>query len=162
VTVNEDTNPLDPRQLTHSFIDAAEKQLQISIKARLILFKLFEKHVLKQLGHIYSDANQVLIEAGILPKVPKNLNNTGSNRNSQEKAEEATQEDVPDQSAPAQSQISFTMDIDSLNALMASARSSHSNLFASTGSRASGPHTYYLYSSNPGPAMPLPELVTLL
>lgn len=164
VMVNEDTNPLDPRQLTHSFIDSAEKQLQISIKARLILFKLFEKHVLKQLGHIYSDANQVLIEAGILPKVPKNLNKTGSNRNSPEKASEETppEEPVAAQPGPAQSQISFTMDIDSLNALMASARASHSNLFASAGSQTSGPHTYYLYSSNPGPTMALPELVTLL
>lgn len=73
VQVDENNNPLDPNQLTKAFIEACQSCLEVGIKAKLILYKLFEKHVLKQLGHIYADANQTLMDAGILPKVPKNL-----------------------------------------------------------------------------------------
>ena len=45
--------------------------LKLEIKTRLIFFKLFEKHFLKQLGHLYSDANKIFVEEGILPKVSR-------------------------------------------------------------------------------------------
>lgn len=73
VEIDEDGNPVDPQQLAEAFIAACQVKLQIDIKAKLILYKLFEKHVLKQLGHLYADANQILLDAGILPKIPKSM-----------------------------------------------------------------------------------------
>lgn len=160
--VTEENNPLDPQQLANAFVDACEEQLSINIKTRLILFKLFEKHVLKQLGHIYSDANQLLIDAGILPKVPKNLDNRGGDK--------SEPHGVPSDSAivtpspnPNQQQINFRLDIGSLSALMASARSSNSNIFAATRAESgNGKFQYYTYANNPGPLMASPELAALL
>lgn len=177
VTVNENTNPLDPQQVGQAFISACLKQLKVGIKIRLILFKLFEKHVLKQLGHIYTDANQVLIDSGILPKVPRNLNKGESSdhrhsaqeqeQQAQQEAGNQTQHRAPTGAAPAQQgapQINFTLDLNSLNTLMSAARSSQGNMFANTGqSNGNGAnYTYYLYSSNPGPAMAAMELSSLL
>ncbi|MEY4588550.1 MAG: hypothetical protein RL497_626 [Pseudomonadota bacterium] len=76
--LNDSSNPLDPEQITKAFIVACQDQLHINIKARLIVFKLFEKHVLKQLGHIYHDANHALVEAGLLPELPRAVKKQGA------------------------------------------------------------------------------------
>lgn len=173
VTVNEHTNPLDPQQVSQAFIGACLKQLNVGIKIRLILFKLFEKHVLKQLGHIYTDANQVLIDTGILPKVPRNLNKASDGstdprphtEEAQEPASEAPQEfnaGAAVSSNAGAPNIHFTLDLGSLNTLMSAARTSQANMFATTGKKSGGSYTYYLYSSNPGPAMAAMELSALL
>ena len=171
VTVNENTNPLDPQQVGQAFISACLKQLNVGIKIRLILFKLFEKHVLKQLGHIYTDANQVLIDSGILPKVPRNLNkgeSGGHSASAQPEAPEANPQAQQHATANAEAQrvsapqINFTLDINSLNTLMSAARASQANMFATTGQNSGSNYTYYLYSSNPGPAMAAMELSALL
>jgi len=161
VTVNEDTNPLDPQQISQSFIYACTEQLEINIKARLILFKLFEKHVLKQLGHIYADANQVLVEAGILPKVPRNLNKTGRDQRTPATPGESPPQQEEDQ-ADSQAQVHFNLDVNALNNLMASARTAQSGIFSASGQPNASGYTYYLYSSNPGPVMDPPELTSLL
>ncbi len=162
VNVNDDSNPLDPTQISAAFIAACEEQLAINIKARLIVFKLFEKHVLKQLGHIYADANQVLVEAGILPKVPRNLGSKGgqseyrddhSEEEAHSEAESKTSQEVP---------VHFNLDLSSLTNLMASARVAQTGLFSANGQANPNGYTYYLYSSNPGPVMQPPELSSLL
>lgn len=167
VNVNEDSNPLDPFQISRAFIDACEEQLQINIKARLILFKLFEKHVLKQLGHIYADANQVLVEAGILPKVPRNLGTSGSSHSSDKstrnREERSAEEDAANDSIAATEQpMHFNLDLGALTNLMASARAAQHGLFSANGAANQNGYTYYLYSSNPGPVMQPPELSSLL
>ncbi len=73
VRVDDDSNPIHPSLISRYFVEACKETLKINIKTKLILFKQFEKHVLKQLGHLYSEANQLLKEAGILPKVPRSL-----------------------------------------------------------------------------------------
>ncbi|WP_370981256.1 DUF1631 family protein [Agaribacterium sp. ZY112] len=62
-------NPLAPLTLSQLFSQICKEQLSLNIKTQLIMFKLFETHVLKQLGHVFADCNRVLINAGILPKV---------------------------------------------------------------------------------------------
>ncbi len=166
VNVSEDNNPLDPNQISQAFIASCSEQLQVSIKARLILFKLFEKHVLKQLGHIYADANQVLVEAGILPKVPRNLGKSrsaqaphdgqGETQSEQEAASPAAD------AAPGQQPVHFNLDINTLSNLMASARMAQGSMFSANGVPNASGYTYYLYSSNPGPVMQPPELSSLL
>ena len=161
VRVAEENNPLDPECFAQAFVKACESQLKINIKARLILFKLFEKHVLKQLGHIYSDANQTLVDAGILPKVPRGLNR---NRSAESVAAPSTDTPIPSMEQAAENTaaaLQFQLDVNALSALMANVRTS-GNAVANGGTRNSGPYTYYLYSSNPGPIMASPQLNSLL
>ena len=68
--ISQDTSPLDPKAQAESFGEAA-KILKINFKAKLILFKLFEKHVLRQMGDFYKEANQILADHGVLPIIPK-------------------------------------------------------------------------------------------
>lgn len=166
VRVNDENNPLDPQQLAAAFVEACETQLDLSIKARLILFKLFEKHVLKQLGHIYSDANELLLDAGILPKVPRRFNRSTSATRPEERstqAEDASTERVFSQQAFLQPTINFQLDINTLSTLMAGARShTQANPSGDNTTRVTGPYAYYLYASNPGPIMASPQLANLL
>lgn len=162
--VDEDNNPLDPQQISKAFVKACIDKLKISIKTRLILFKLFEKHVLKQLGHVYADANQTLVETGILPKVPKNLikNPASSNPPAQvRRAEsEAAEHDVnqPEQQAPNANQAvhgrTISLSPEALASLMTAIRGSNTG--------AAGGQNYYVYGSNPGPAMTGQDLASIL
>ena len=167
IEVEEDNNPLDPNQLTQAFISACQSTLEINIKAKLILYKLFEKHVLKQLGHVYADANQILMDAGILPKVPKNLDNKivhgGATPQTGSAPGAAAQQPEASAFAPIPE---FRMGYDALSMLMAAARN-----FAFIGNPAAAPAvgapagqqiSCYIYTNNPGPIMAAPELTTLL
>lgn len=66
-------NPLSPKRLCTNFSDASQV-LSIDIKARIVIFKLFEKVVLSKLPEIYKQANEKLARAGVLP------NYSGRNR----------------------------------------------------------------------------------
>lgn len=61
-------NPLGPAVVCHAFLDAC-KDLQIDIKAKLIVFKLFDKYVASKLGGVLEAANQMLIAAGVMPSI---------------------------------------------------------------------------------------------
>lgn len=67
-SATEDSNPLDPKQIVRAF-DQATQNLQLNIKVRLILLKEFELQVLKKLDEVLYDANQILINAGVLPDI---------------------------------------------------------------------------------------------
>lgn len=62
-------NPLGCESICHSFVDMAGK-IDIDVKARLVLYKLFDKYVMTHLGELYDALNQLLIEANILPSLP--------------------------------------------------------------------------------------------
>lgn len=65
-TVNQENNPFDPKQICEAFRKATF-DLECSIKHKIILFKLFEKHLLKHYAELVADCNQILIEMGVLP-----------------------------------------------------------------------------------------------
>ena len=65
VEFGERNSPLDPLQVIHAFRGEAEK-LEVDINTRLIMFKLFERVVLAELGYIVTEVNQVLIDSGVL------------------------------------------------------------------------------------------------
>ena len=65
-TVTERMNPLGPYQLGTAFV-AATECVEIDIRVRIVLLKLFERFVMEHLGQAYEDANRVLAEAGVLP-----------------------------------------------------------------------------------------------
>jgi hypothetical protein len=63
---SERNSPLDPAQVVAAFRSEAEK-LDVDIRTRLIMYKLFERLVLSELGFVISEVNQNLIESGVLP-----------------------------------------------------------------------------------------------
>lgn len=64
------TNPFGPAQLCHSFLQATQT-LDLDIKAKLVLFKLFDRHVVKELDKLYGAGNSVLVEEGVLPRLKR-------------------------------------------------------------------------------------------
>ncbi|HRQ64872.1 MAG TPA: DUF1631 domain-containing protein [Xanthomonadaceae bacterium] len=67
--VDDDNNPLAPAALASAF-RAAIEPLECTIEIRLILLKLFDRLVIDALEPIYGELNELLVAAGILPKVP--------------------------------------------------------------------------------------------
>ncbi|MDB5983686.1 MAG: thymidine phosphorylase [Pseudomonas sp.] len=61
-------NPMGPALLCEFFLQAG-RSLGVEIKVKLIILKLFEKYVLSDADHLYDEANQLLIAAGILPEL---------------------------------------------------------------------------------------------
>ncbi|QJD60640.1 DUF1631 domain-containing protein [Pseudomonas sp. gcc21] len=64
--VDEHSNPLSPAILAEVFVDSFAA-LDLDIKVRLILLKLFERYLCNRLDDLYGEANSLLIQAGILP-----------------------------------------------------------------------------------------------
>ena len=71
-TITERMNPLGPERLSQAFVSAIEG-LEVEIKIRIILLKLFERFVMESLGPIYEQANELLISAGVMPDLSKAL-----------------------------------------------------------------------------------------
>ncbi len=68
VKVYQKNNPLGPDTLCEGFV-AATGCMTLDIKARLVLFKLFDRLVVTQLGKLYEDVNKTLIEHNVLPSL---------------------------------------------------------------------------------------------
>lgn len=166
-SVDENNNPLDPQQVSKAFVKASFDTLELNIKARLILFKLFEKHVLKQLGSVYSESNQLLIDAGILPKVPKTFTKQESRerpdatfeevinnaREATPHSHESSQGNAPATAKPSSPDKVISITTGALASLMQAVRNS--------GAASAGVH-YHIYCNNPGPAMSSTQLSSAL
>lgn len=68
IKVYQKNNPIGPDVLCASFM-AQAKKLDVDIKAKLVLFKLFDKVVIGDLGSLYSAINQLLIDNNVLPSL---------------------------------------------------------------------------------------------
>lgn len=66
--VTEINNPIGPQRLCEAFRHASEL-LELDIRAKLVVYKLFERYVLGVIGELYEEANKLLIEKGVLPKI---------------------------------------------------------------------------------------------
>ncbi|HSB96927.1 MAG TPA: DUF1631 domain-containing protein [Spongiibacteraceae bacterium] len=64
------TNPFGPACLCQSFLQATHS-LDLDIKAKLVLFKLFDRHVVKSLDTLYDVGNKLLVEEGVLPRLKR-------------------------------------------------------------------------------------------
>jgi hypothetical protein len=71
-TITERRNPLGPQAVSESFADAIAG-LQIDIRIRIILLKLFERQVMQRLGPLYDEANRMLADAGVLKDLKRSL-----------------------------------------------------------------------------------------
>ncbi len=68
VKVYQKNNPLGPDVLSAIFM-AEAKKLDIGIKAKLVLFKLFDKSVIEKLADVYSPVNEIFKEQNVLPSL---------------------------------------------------------------------------------------------
>lgn len=77
-----------------SAIKRAMVVADVGLSAKLVVYKLFEKKVLSELGYLYDEINQVLIDMGVLPnlqyKVSKRAEATSSTRRSSADTERAS------------------------------------------------------------------------
>ena len=64
--IDDQSNPLGPRNLCEAFAASCQR-LGVEIKIKLIILKLFEKYVITDLDQLYAEANQLLVQAGVLP-----------------------------------------------------------------------------------------------
>ncbi len=67
-TVDAANDPIGPRQLSLAFNDAI-RPFEIDLSVRLIVLKLFERHVLSNLELMYDECNELLVQAGVLPEL---------------------------------------------------------------------------------------------
>lgn len=142
-SIDAANNPLDPQQLCKSFAEACEL-LDINIKAKIILYKQFERLVVSRLANLYSNANDLLVNAGIIPRVSRQLNKTG--------AKSRPQADKAEANAVADAFEASSIQFDELAQLLATMRSLGVNALP----------TYQVYSANPGPVMTNYELLAAI
>lgn len=66
--VSQEQMPASPEILCESFVKASEI-LDLPIRARLVLLKLYEKYVLTEFIPVYADINQLMETHGIIPNI---------------------------------------------------------------------------------------------
>jgi hypothetical protein len=67
-TVNEQNNPFGPVVICRGFVSSCHN-LDIDIKSKLVLFKLFDKFVISRMGALLDDCNQFLVSQGVLTQL---------------------------------------------------------------------------------------------
>ena len=149
VTIDQDNNPLDPEQICQAFAKACEL-FDINIKAKIIIFKQFDRVVVSKLIKIYTAANELLINSGILPKITRGINKQPDSLPSDSAAAAAMASEAVLGAAAAASQLQF--DFVELTNLLASMRRLGLTRLPN----------YNAYSANPGPVMNNTELFALL
>lgn len=149
-TIDQDNNPLDPEHICRAFAKACEL-FDINIKARIIIFKQFDRVVVGKLIKVYTAANELLINSGVLPKISRTVNKQADNSpGAPAGAAPSSVDHVLEAAAQAASQLQF--DFAELSNLLASMRRLG----------LSSVPNYNNYSSNPGPVLPSSDLVALL
>ena len=70
------TNPLSPGAICQSFHDSMS-ELDSKIEVKLLILKLFDKHVCGGLDRLYDEVSLKLIDAGILPQLKHQISASG-------------------------------------------------------------------------------------
>ncbi len=68
VRVEGSNNPVDPKNISEAFREASHT-LELDIKAKLIVYKLFDRMVMTNLHEVYTEINNFLIKNGVLPEL---------------------------------------------------------------------------------------------
>ena len=66
--IGDEDHPFDPQQIAKAFASAAES-MEMDIRVQLMMLKLFDKHVMSELGEVYDELNGMLARAGVLPEL---------------------------------------------------------------------------------------------
>ncbi|MEH6912307.1 MAG: DUF1631 domain-containing protein [Oceanicoccus sp.] len=152
ITVTEKNNPLDPNQICHYFADAC-KTLDLNIKARIIVFKQFDRLVVSKLTTAYTASNNLLIEAGILPNTRDYAKSkSGGKKQSLPTAADQAVNDILSPQTPQNVEVEFA----ELGRLFASIRQYSPEVLSRV------IPNYTPYAANPGPVLQNQELLQLL
>jgi len=65
--IDEGVNPFDPKAICDSF-HKASNLLDTGVQVKLILYKLFDKFIMNNLGNFYKESNELFEKKGILPR----------------------------------------------------------------------------------------------
>jgi hypothetical protein len=66
--VDSENNPLGPRLLSEAFGQSLE-EFELDVEVRLIVLKLFERHVIGVLDGVYDEVNSLLVQQGVMPEL---------------------------------------------------------------------------------------------
>jgi len=101
--VNHYSNPISPANLCASF-QAALQHLEVVIQIKLVIYKLFDKQMSRQLGGLYQEMGNMLGNAGILPMLisrarrttalPATKNDSNGSPEVQQEAHRADEESI--------------------------------------------------------------------
>ncbi len=69
VEMTERSLPLDPGPIADAFRDGLKLLADADVHQKLILLKVFQVQVMGELGDVIDEANQLLIDAGVLPEL---------------------------------------------------------------------------------------------
>ncbi len=72
-------NPLGPEPICKAFKEAAQK-IETGIEIRLVIFKLFDQHVMSKIDYLYKEVNQHFIRRGIMPEIKTTIRKSNSVR----------------------------------------------------------------------------------
>ncbi len=61
-------NPLGPEAICDAFREAA-RRIETGLEIRLVIFKLFDQHVICHMDELYKEINQSLVKLGVLPEI---------------------------------------------------------------------------------------------
>lgn len=75
IKVYQKNNPLGVDVICSAFTDATEA-LSIDLKAKLVMFKIFDNLIMSKLGKLFEVLNQTLVDANILPSLKSELRTT--------------------------------------------------------------------------------------
>ncbi len=89
IRIDESTNPLDPQQIASAFSSIASK-IGLTSEQSLSVYRAFNEKVLKNIDKVLREANQLLIDHGVIPDLrmespkPKAAPSRAQNRSSSE------------------------------------------------------------------------------
>jgi hypothetical protein len=66
--IDDDNNPVGPKLLCRAF-QTTLVELEVDLHVKLLILKLFDKHVMGGLDQLYDEINQHLVNAGVLPQL---------------------------------------------------------------------------------------------
>ena len=70
--VTDEQNPVAPYMVSHIF-PVSIGELEVDLRIKLVIYKLFEREVIQYLGAMYDELNELLKDKGILPKLPSRV-----------------------------------------------------------------------------------------
>ena len=74
--IDRDANPVGPYNVCYGFENVI-KPLDIELEIKLVVYKLYDRVVLSQLGEMYGELNAVLVKNGVLTKLPRQTRRRG-------------------------------------------------------------------------------------
>ncbi len=128
--VDNPDNPVGPDALARAF-GRSLGELDVEVRVKLIVYKLFERYVLSALDPLYNEVNHLLAQAGVLPNLRlarSQRHAAGSGTRTAPSLDASTGEDGQDQQSAFRGQL-----VETLQSLLAERRQGHAYTHAATG-----------------------------